>query len=341
MQVELLDADDAACRDFVLKSPQGRICHLPSWTRMVCRVGGYGPCYLVARDGPAVVGVMPMAQVRSWLFGNRMISMAFSNYGGAISTTLAATEALYHKAVELAEEAGCRSIEFRGLAALPFDLPQREGKLCMYLPLDADPERVWKRFDPKVRNQVRKAEKSGLIAADGGAELLDDFYRIYTVRMRELGTPCYSRRIMQAILKTYPDNSRIFIVRQDRPAIGAGLITWFNGLVEIPWAATLVKYNPLCPNNLLYWSAIRHACLVGATHFDFGRCTADGPTYRFKKRWGADPVPLYYQFWVRPGQSLFKSDPDDPRYRRKVELWKRLPLWITLLLGPRISRGLC
>ncbi|MCK4601378.1 MAG: FemAB family PEP-CTERM system-associated protein, partial [Phycisphaerae bacterium] len=285
-------------------------------------------------------GVLPMMQVKSRVFGNRMISMAFSNYGGPLAAREGALDHLYKQATELAGQAGCRSIEFRNIQPMPYDLKLRENKMCMHMPLDADPEKVWKGFDPKVRNQVRKAEKSGLVACNGRAELLKNFYRVYTVRMRQLGTPCYSHKIMGNILAAFPDDSRIFVVRLEGLTVGAAFTTSFNGFVEITWAATLIKYNKLCPNNLLYWSVIEHYCKAGARMFDFGRCTAESSTYRFKKQWGAEPVPLNYQYWVRPGCQLSEANPDNPKYKSKIEMWKKLPLWATRLIGPYISRGL-
>jgi FemAB-related protein (PEP-CTERM system-associated) len=210
----------------------------------------------------------------------------------------------------------------------------------MYLPLDSDADRIWRSFDCKVRNQVRKAEKSGVIITGGRFELIDDFYNIYARRMHQLGTPAYSRRIMYNILEAFPDKSYIFVATLGKLAIGAGFVTFYNGLVEIPWAATRVEYNSLCPNMLLYWSIIRHYCIAGAKCFDFGRCTVDGPTSDFKKQWGAEPVELHYQYWVRPGRQLSILSSDNPVYRKKVEMWKRLPLWVTRLIGPIISRNL-
>jgi FemAB-related protein (PEP-CTERM system-associated) len=206
--------------------------------------------------------------------------------------------------------------------------------------LSDDPEDIWKSFKPKVRNQVRKAEKSDIIAQDGGLELLDDFYRVYTTRMHELGTPAYPRKLMQTLLLAFPNNSRIFVARIGKLAIGGGLTFHFNGFAEIPFASTLTKYNSLCPNNLLYWSVIKYYCLAGAKRFDFGRCTVDSSTYQFKKQWGPEQVDLHYQYWVRPGHKVSVLSPDNPKYKKRVEMWKKLPNWVARLLGPYISRNL-
>ena len=340
MEVEILNSPEPNCDEFVKSRPNATICHTYQWADAVTRAARLKAFYFVARDTNGVHGVLPLTQVKSRLFGNFMVSQAFSNYGGLLADSAEACDALFNRAVEMAVELGCESIEFRNIKPLPYELKPRSGKMCMHLPLASGPEQIWKSFDPKVRNQVRKAEKSGIVIVTGGTELLDQFYHVYTVRMRQLGTPCYSLAITEAILRQMSDNSRVFVAQLGNLTVGGGFTVCFNGFVEIPWASTLVEYNSLCPNNLLYWSVIKHYCLAGAKIFDFGRCNADGPTYQFKKQWDPEPVDLHYQYWVHPKHKLTVLSPDNPKYKRKVEMWKRLPLWLTRVLGPMISRNL-
>ena len=338
--IEIINGSNSVCRDFVNQSPEGKICHLPAWADSVLSVMGQKSYYLTATDKDMICGVLPLTYVNSRLFGSRLVSQGFSTYGGVLSDSDQARDALYGKAVDLAEELDCDSIEFRNIKPLPYDLRSRTDKITMHLPLTPDPDQLWKSFKPKVRNQVRKAEKANIVMSSGSMELLDDFYRVYTIRMHQLGTPCYPRKLMAKILETFPDNSRIFTVKLDSMTIGAGFTIFYNGLVEIPWAATMLEYNKLCPNNLLYWSIIKYYCLAGAKYFDFGRCSVDSNTYRFKKQWGSEPVELNYQYWVNPDSELSVLSPDNPKYQRKVQLWKSLPLFLTRSLGPIISRNL-
>lgn len=326
---------------FVRGNSNGKICFLPSWACTIAQSFRYRDYSLIFRSTHGTCSILPLFHVRSRLFGNRLISQPpFYSYGGPLAETEGGRDALFRRAVELARELGCDYIEFRGAERLGYDLEVRTGKLCMHLGLAGDPDGVWKGLDPKIRNQVRKAEKSGLTAAEGGAELLDEFYRLYTRRMWQLGTPCFSKRVMAGILGALPEYSRVFVVRLGDLTVGAGFTTCYNRFAEIHWGATRVEYNSLCPNPLLYWSIIRHYCLAGAKVFDFGRCTVDSSTYRFKKQWGTTEVPIYYQYWVRPGYTLSVPTADDPRYRRKIAVWKKLPLWLTRVIGPAIARRL-
>lgn len=340
MQVKVLNEADSLCDDFVAGMAGHKLCHLYAWSRMVAECTGHRPFYLVAYDGDSIEGILPLMLVRSRLFGTRMISQAFHTYGGPLACGSETIQALYRYAVDLADEHMCDYVEFRNVDPMPYDLYLRSDKVAMHLPLEGDAEKLWDGFKGEVRNRVRKAQKSGVVVSLGGLDLLDEFYKVWTVRMHELGTPAYPKKLMKAIFETFKGNSWVFLVRLEGKTIGGAFTTNYNGFADIQWVATLGQYNNLGCNMLLYWSVIKHHCEFGGRCFDFGRCTIDGPTYEFKRRWGAQPVKLNYQYWVKPGKKLSLAVPDSSRYSRKVAIWKRLPLWMTRLAGPYLSRNL-
>lgn len=340
MDVSLLDSTDLECDRFVERMAGARLCHMPAWTRMVEEAFGYKGFYLVARDNGHVCGVLPLTHVRSRLFGNRLVSQPFSDYGGAVVTNPAALDALCDRACEIATQYRCDSMELRNTIPLPGDLHVRTDKVSMYLPLAPDPQKVWKELRHKTRNRVRKAEKAGLTVKAGGQELLDEFYRVWTVRMRELGTPCYPRRLFSSILKAFPGAGQIFLATLDGVTTAVLFAYTFKGWVQCSWGSALRDYDGLGPNYVLNWGAIEYYCEKGMKWYDFGRSTIGSGQHVFKQRWGANPIHLYWQYWTPPGMELHLVKPDDPKYRRKTEVWKKLPLRVTRILGPRISCSL-
>ena len=200
---------------------------------------------------------------------------------------------------------------------------------------------MWERIDRKVRNQIRKAEKSQLTLQRGGAELLSDFYTVFARNMRDLGTPVYSRRLFEEVLRAFPGSrahSRRAVERRAggrRPDVSHGCAT-----VEIPWASSIREYNSLCPNHLLYWHAIEAAVAEGCTTFDFGRSTPDEGTYKFKEQWGASPGPLHWEYRLLHDGGLPDQSPKNPKFRMMIEAWKRCPLWLTNAVGPHIVRSI-
>jgi FemAB-related protein (PEP-CTERM system-associated) len=342
IEVSILSGPDAACDEFVRHAPGAKLCHLPTWSFAIQQSLGHRSCYLVARVDGGVRGVMPLTYIRSFLFGRRLVSEAFASYGGPLAEDDHARDALFDRAIKLARELSCRAIQFRGERELPYDLYHPREKVSMRLPLMSDPEEMWKSFksSTKVRNHIRKAEKAGVTAALGREELLGEFYDVYTRRMAQLGTPCYPRRLFAALLEAFPDNCQIFIARMDGQTVGARMVFCFRQMVESIWGITRMEYNHYSPNHLLYWEVFQHYCVRGAKWFDFGPSPVETGSHEFKKQWGAIEVPLYYQYWLPEGASHDLPALSNQKYQRRVELWKKLPLWLTRLLGPAISRGL-
>jgi len=340
MNVQVLTSPNDDCMQFLQQQAGARVCYLQTWANAAASAAKLKSYYLVAHDDGGVRGVLPLVHAKSLIFGNFMVSQAFSDHGGILADSNQARDALFDHAVKISTEINCDFIEFRNVNPLPYELKIRKDKMVMHLPLDTDPEKIWKGFNCKVRNQVRKAEKSDVVVSQCYSGRLGEFYSVYAKRMHQLGTPVFPLKLLRNLMDALPENSSLFLVDLNGKTIGGALTFSFNGYAEIPFASTLVEYNRLCPNNLLYWSIIKYYCLQGAKFFDFGRCTVDGPTHRFKKQWGPDPVELNYQYWTRPGYELSLLSPDNSKFQKKIELWKKLPLWVTRIAGPVISRKL-
>jgi hypothetical protein len=110
-------------------------------------------------------------------------------------------------------------------------------------------------------------------------------------------------------------------------------------VTEVPTASSLREYNPTCANMVMYHHLLGRAVSRGQVVFDFGRSTEGSTTHKFKKQWGAMPSPATWQYYVREG-SVGELRPDNPRYRRLIRVWQRLPVRVTQVLGPRIVRGI-
>ena len=341
MSVIAYDGDGEEWDRYLANHPEGTNYHRYGWRQVLTESFGHDSHYLAARDScGALRGLLPLVHLKSRLFGSVLVSLPFVNYGGILTDTPEAAEALLAEAAGLRNRLGAAHVELRHLREMPLALACRRHKVTMLLHLKADPDSQWRRFNAKLRNQVRKAEKSGLTTRWGGAELLDDFYTVFVRNMRDLGTPVYTRRLFEAVLSAFPETSRIICVYRERNVIAAGFASWYRDTLEIPWASSNRDFKALCPNNLLYWEAIRYAIEGGFRTFDFGRSTPGEGTYKFKEQWGAMPHPLFWQYALRPGGSLPDVSVDNPKYALAIRAWQRLPLWVTRFAGPPIVRNI-
>lgn len=325
---------------FVNSHPDSTGYHLAPWGRVFRNAFGHRSEYLTARREGRIVGVLPLVELRSRLFGRFMVSVPFVNYGGVLTSSDEAADALRRHAGTLARERGLSHVELRHLTRRFPSAPCRMHKVTMLLPLEPEAERMWSRLDRKVRNQVRKAEKSALTCEIGGAALADEFYPVFSTNMRDLGTPVYAKRFFTEILAAFPDRTTVFVVRKEREPIAAGIGFAYRDRFEMPWASSLKSHRALCPNNLLYWSAIRHAIAGGHRIFDFGRSTPDEGTFLFKQQWGATPRPLFWEYELIGGASMPDHSPKNRKFALAIEIWKRLPVSIAGILGPPIVRSI-
>jgi FemAB-related protein (PEP-CTERM system-associated) len=347
------EADEERWDAYALGHPLAEKYHLWGWRRVIGKTFGHPTPYLLAERAGAVAGVLPLAHLKSRVFGNLLVSLPFFNYGGILADSQAAGVALFEWALGLAAELRADQLELRHIEPLPWfqerfnDLASRNGasghfltrrhKVTMRLALPASPELLWAGLRSKLRSQVRRPLKEGCTARVGGAELAPDFYRVFARNMRDLGTPVYSRALFENVLAEFPAHARIAAVYHGGQPVAAGLVVGFKGILEVPWASSLRSHNHLAPNMLLYWTMLEFACQAGYQCFDFGRSSQGGSTCRFKEQWGASPQELNWHTWNATDVARDVS-PQNGKFRLAISLWQRLPLPIANGLGPGLVK---
>lgn len=331
-----------------------------------------------------IVGYLPVAFVGSRLFGRFLVSLPYLNRAGVLANDASTAEALIDRAASLAADLDAQYLELRhGQPTVHAKLDKtREDKVRMVLklpgatpapteaPADAPPQKkkkqkgvaenepfpaqgqpgaewIWKSVDAKVRNLVRKGEKSELTLVWGSEDVLDEFYNVFAVNMRDLGTPVYGRSLFASILQQLGKDAELAVVRHKGRAIAGALLVHTPALrggtvpssTQVPSASALREYNSTNANMWMYYHLQLRAIARGSAEFDFGRSSVDSGTYKFKSQWNAQPVPTVWQYHLRRGE-VNAVRPDSPKYRRRIETWQKLPVWLTRLVGPSIVRGI-
>jgi FemAB-related protein (PEP-CTERM system-associated) len=313
----------------------------PLWLNVLEQGLSHVPYGIEAVEDGRLRGFLPLAFVNSLLFGRFLVSLPYLNSGGPVAEDAVIVLRLVDEAVRLAEKLDVKHLELREEQALQHPALDRQNttKVHMRLALPPDADELWRQLSAKVRNQVRKAQKSDLTVAWGREELLPEFYAVFSRNMRDLGTPVFGRALFQSVLRQFPERAELCVVRASRQAVAAALLLHGWGTSEVPSASSLREHNASCANMLLYWHLLERSVQRGQTCFDFGRSSVDSPTYRFKKQWGAQPAQAHWQYHVRAGNPT-DVRPDNPRYQRFIRWWQKLPVPVTRWLGPRIARGI-
>lgn len=336
--VSAADLGDAAAlarvEAFVRAHPRATPFHLPQWSRAVAAGTGARPHMLVAEQRGTIIGILPLTEVRSPLFGASLVSVGFGVGGGVLALSGEAYGVLTDAAVTLAEQRNCPTIELRG-GPLPVFWRQSEGVYANFArDLPRDEEAILKSIPRKQRAEVRKALDRKLDVAIGRD--LRTHFAVYAASVRNLGTPVFPRRLFAAMLDAFGDDADIVTIAQDGRPLSAVLSLYLNGTVYPYWGGGTAEARGARANELLYFALMKHAATRGCTRFDFGRSKFGTGAFAFKKNWGFDPQPLVYASFGKARD----INPLDPKYSFKIEAWKRLPLWAANRIGPLISRGL-
>lgn len=334
------DADRIAC--FVRDDPGGTPFHLPAWSAAVAAGCGQRAHYLLAERRGTIVGVLPLSEIHSALFGRALVSAGFAVGGGILATSAAAAAALAEAAWVLAARLSCPTVELRG-GALPgagwhIDDASYAG---FVRPLAADDAAELLQIPRKQRAEVRRALGFDLTVeiGRGGADRAAH-YAVYSESVRNLGTPVFPRSLFDAALDGFGADADILTVRQGGVALASVLSLYHAGTVMPYWGGGTAAARTLRANDLMYFALMRHARARGCTHFDFGRSKPGTGAFAFKKNWGFAPRPLPYATRTADGAAPRVVNPLSPRYRLQVAAWRRLPLAIANRIGPAIARGL-
>ncbi len=315
--------------------------HQDAWVRAI-RDGLHHKAYLIhAQDSAEFVGCLPLMLVKGPIFGKFLVSLPYINTGGVWARDSEVALKLVDRACDLSDELGVKYLELRH--ETPVNCPrfnfEKTEKVHMRLRLQDTDELLSKSFKSKLRSQVKKSTTYGHDVVWGREELLDDFHRVFSINMRDLGTPVFSRGLFASILKQFRDDAEICVIRNNSEAVAAALLVHSNGVTEVPSASCLRDWNRTAANMFMYRQLLRRAVERGSELFDFGRSSEGSGTYKFKAQWGAEPHPAVWQYYVREG-SVEAMRPDSDSNQRLIKIWQKLPVWLTRAIGPSIVRGI-
>jgi len=311
------------------------------WLNVLRRGLGHLPLVVEARQADRLVGLLPLALVKSPWFGRFLVSLPYVNSAGLIVQQGNIESSLIDRAARLADELKVRYLELRNERELVHAAltDKNTSKVHMRLALPPTADDLMASFKSKLRSQLKGALKHEFDVRWGSRELLDDFYQVFSRNMRDLGTPVYPRRFFAEILDEFAGDAELCVLRLGSQVAAAALLVHGRTITEVPSASSLRSLNSTGANMAMYWHLLVRAIERGQPTFDFGRSTEGSSTFKFKAQWGAQPSPAVWQYHVRQG-SARAMRPDSGKFGLAIRLWQRLPLWLANAVGPAIVRGI-
>lgn len=343
LQIKRLTAADGpsaqAWDAFVLASPQASFFHRAGWYRLVGEVFGHRCFFLYAEREGRIEGVLPLAQIKSLLFGHALVSLPFGVYGGVAADNEAAAEALEQEAQRIAQDLGAGHLELRHVNPRHADWPRQDLYVTFRKEILPEEEANMLAIPRKQRAMVRKGIKNGLqghIDPD-----VERFFALYADNVHRHGTPAMPKRYFAALLREFGADCEVLTVTDaGGTPLSSVLSFYFRDEVLPYYAGDAEAARELAANDFKYWELMRRACARGLKVFDYGRSKQGTGPYAFKKNWGFEPTPLHYEYCLYKRDTVPQNNPSNAKYQLLIKTWRRMPLAWANWLGPFIVRNL-
>ena len=331
--------DETLWDRFVDACPDATFFHRIGWHRILSDVFRHRPHYLVAERNGTLCGILPLAEMKSRLFGHALVSLPFCVYGGPAAADVSAEAALIEAAEGLGHSLGVEHLELRNRRALRPDWARQDLYVTFRKALAPTSDANMLAIPRKQRAMVRKAigrELQGTIDST-----CDRFFDLYADNVHRHGTPALPKRYFAALLETFGDACEVMTVTDRAGMPVSGVFSFYFRDEVLPYyAGDVPRARELAANDFKYWELMRRACERGVRVFDYGRSKRGTGSFDFKKNWGFEPEPLAYEYRLYTRDAIPQHNPLNPRYRAFIALWRRMPRGLANALGPSIVRSL-
>ncbi len=324
--------------DYVHNHPQGTFFHLSGWKSVIERAYGHECRFLLARENNKIVGLLPLAHIKSRIFGNALVSSPFCVYGGAIADNHNFRAQLEDAAAREAINRNVDYLELRNMTRTRDNWPVKDLYVTFRKTIEPDPDINMASIPRKQRAMVRKGIKAGLVGHI--EDDIETFFNIYSTSVRNHGTPIFPKRYFKLLKEVFDDRCELRVVTKDKSPVSTVMSFYFRNEVLPYYGGGLPVARHLKAFDFMYWDLMKTACQDGVSLFDYGRSKIGTGSYSFKKNWGFTPEPLPYQYRLVKSKSIPEINPLNPKYRYFIKIWQKLPLHIANSIGPLLSRNL-
>jgi FemAB-related protein (PEP-CTERM system-associated) len=334
------DAAGAARWDeFVFGAADATFFHRAGWQRVLREVFRHDTHFLYAVRDNRITGVLPLAEVKSMLFGHALTSLPFAVYGGVVAADEASAAALEAEAQALAARRGVQHLELRQLSRRHEGWPSQDLYVTFRKAILPEEEANMLAIPRKQRAMVRKGIKNGLVSTlDDG---VDRFFALYADNVHRHGTPALPKRYFEALRREFGADCEVLTVTSAEGRLLSSVLSFYFRNEVLPYyAGDDFAARELAANDFKYWELMRRACARGLTLFDYGRSKQGTGPYAFKKNWGFEPQPLSYEYRLYKRDAVPQNNPSNAKYKLMIETWRRLPLGFANWLGPYVVRSL-
>jgi len=341
--IKQLALSEATHWDSYVKShPQGSFFHLSGWQQVISKSFNHDCYFLYAEKNGNIAGVLPLVEVKSKLFGHALISTPFCVYGGAIANSSEIVRQLEQEACQLAEKLSVDYLELRYQEKQDSSLLLKQAHSTFGCELGESDEQILAAIKKKQRAVIRHSLKNELrFSLAPGKANLADFYQLLSTSYRNLGTPIFSKSYFANLVDIFGDDVDIAVIKNSDEQLSSAVMNfYFNEQVLPYYGGGNDSARGLKSADYMYYQVMCNASERGYRWYDFGRSKNDSGPYKYKKNWGMEPKSLYYYYHLVNAEELPNLSPNNPKYKLFIQMWQKLPLKVSQIVGPFLSKFL-
>ena len=299
---------------FLERHPRASVFHTPSWLEALRRTYGYEPvAYTTTPPGIELTNGMVLCRVYSPITGRRLVSLPFSDHCEPLVEHPEELESLIHslEADRISER--WKYFELRprtALAVPPQGLEPASGYYLHIVDLTPESDVIFRRLHKNsTQQQIRRAEREGLVCEEGQSEaLLDTFYQLLLRTRRRQYLPPHPRAWFRSLVDCLGDKIKLRIASKTGQAIASIITISFKETLVYKYGCSDERFHNLGGIQFLLWNALQEGKKNGAREFDFGRSDyANTGLITFKDRWSGLRSQLTY--WRYPARSAAAITP--------------------------------
>lgn len=336
---QLQPADFHQWDDYVTSHDNGSFFHLSGWHTVIKNSFNHACYFLYAEKSGSICGVLPLVEVKSKLFGHALVSTPFCVYGGAIADTDDIVRQLEKQACTLAEELGVDYLELRYKEQQNSDLLLKQAHSTFGCDIPDEEEQILANIKKKQRAVIRHSLKNELQSQS--TQEIEEFYQLLSESYRNLGTPIFKKNYFKQLVSVFSEQLDITLVRDKAGQPSTAVMNFYFKDQVLPYYGGGNSSSRFIKSaDYMYYQVMCNAHEKGYKWFDFGRSKNDSGPYKYKKNWGMEPQPLFYYYHLVKADSLPNLSPNNPKYKYFIRLWQKLPLPVSQMLGPLLSKYL-
>lgn len=335
---EMQSEDSARWDQFVMNHPDATFFHRSGWKTVIEQAFGHKTWFLYAEKNGELQGILPLAEVRSLLFGHSLSALPFCVYGGVVAKNDLARDQLELAAQELAKQLKVDYLEFRNFHSVHADWPRKDLYVTFRKEIDPDVERNMLDIPRKQRAMVRKGIKYGLVSEID--QSVDRFFHAYSNSVHRLGTPVFAKKYFRLLKDVFAEDCELLTIVKDGKTISSVMSFYFRDEVLPYYGGGTEEARQFAANDFMYWELMRSSCEKGFKVFDFGRSKRNSGSYSFKINWGFEAQPLHYEYQLINSLTIPDHNPANPKYQLFIKAWQKIPLTVANLIGPHIVKNL-